>query len=221
LDRSWLRDLALYFEDPGVGAVGSVLLYPDRRVQHAGIVLGCRGTADHVMRYFSEQQTDGYGGSLACSREVTAITGACLLISKKLFAEMGRFSEDFAKHYQDVDLCLKIRDAGYRILCVAGTRMIHHESLSRRKDGYDLLDRAILVDRWHEKLQEPDPYYNPHLDRERLDYSVPAQIPAQARHTAHRPLSLIKRAFKTLLNGGPISLFGKACAAIRNRTGRT
>jgi O-antigen biosynthesis protein len=141
LDRSWLRDMVLYFEDPGVGAVGPVLLYPDRTV-HAGIALGCRGTADHVMRYFPEQ-ADGYGGSLACSREVTAVTGACLLTSKNFF-EMDGFLEDFAKHYQDVDLCLKIRNAGFRMIRAARPRLIHHESLTRQKSGYDLIDRGHL-----------------------------------------------------------------------------
>jgi O-antigen biosynthesis protein len=170
-ERSWLRDLVLYLEDPGVGAVGPLLLYPDRRVQHAGIVLGCQGTADHVMRFFPDQ-ADGYSGSLSCSREVTAVTGACLLMRKDLFAMIGGFSEDFATHYQDVDLCLKIRQAGYRIICSARPGLVHYEGLTREQAGYDFIDRAILVDRWNEQIQKPDPYYNPHLDLERLDYSV-------------------------------------------------
>jgi O-antigen biosynthesis protein len=218
LDRSWLRDIFLYFEDPGVGAVGPVLLYPDRTV-HAGIVLGCRGTADHVMRYFPGQ-ADGYGGSLACSREVTAVTGACLLTSKNIFLEMGGFSEDFANHYQDVDLCLKIRNAGFRIICAARPRLIHHESLTRQKAGYDLIDRAIFVDRWYQQIQEPDPFYNPHLDRQRLDYSASSEPFPRSRHIA-QPLSyLIKRSFDTSLNDGPTSLFRKVGAALRNRRNR-
>jgi glycosyltransferase involved in cell wall biosynthesis len=176
LEQSWLRDLTMYLEDPGVGAVGTVLLYPNRTVQHAGVVLGCRGTADHVMRSFPEE-VDGYSGSLACSREVSAVTAACLLMRKELYAKLGGFSEDYAKHYQDVDLCLRIRDAGYRIICAARPRLIHHEGLTRAADGYDLVDRAILLDRWYECIKAPDPYYNRALDLDRLDYSLATNVP--------------------------------------------
>jgi O-antigen biosynthesis protein len=167
----WLRHLCLYFEDREVGAVGPILLYPDRTVQHAGVVLGARGTADHVMRFFPED-VDGYGGSLACSREVSAVTAACMMMRKDIFVGLGGFSEDFATHYQDVDLCLKIRDAGYRIICAASPRLIHHESSTRAAGGYDMVDRAILIDRWHHQITTADPYYNAALSLEKLDYSL-------------------------------------------------
>ena len=167
----WLRHLCLYFEDGEVGAVGPILLYPDRTVQHAGVVLGARGTADHVMRFFPET-VDGYGGSLACSREVSAVTAACLMMRKDIFVKLGGFSEDFATHYQDVDLCLKMRDAGYRIICAASPRLIHYESATRAAGGYDMVDRAILIDRWHHRITLADPYYNPALSLDKLDYSL-------------------------------------------------
>jgi GT2 family glycosyltransferase len=171
ISTDWLDDLVLFFEDPGIGAVGPTLLYPDRTVQHAGVVLGARGTADHVMRGFQEHW-DGYGGSLTCAREVSAVTAACLITPRAIFEEVGRFCTDFAKHYQDVDLCLRMRERGLRIVSAGYPRLIHHESASRRLEGYDLGDRAILIDRWHETLHGGDPYYNPALSRERLDYSL-------------------------------------------------
>jgi O-antigen biosynthesis protein len=173
-EPDWLRHLSMYFEDGEVGAVGPILLYPDRTVQHAGVVLGPRGTADHVMRFFPEG-IDGHGGSLACSREVSGVTAACLMMRKDVFAKLGGFSEDFTTHYQDVDLCLKIREAGYRIICAASPRLIHHESTTRASGGYDMMDRAILIDRWHHRITAADPYYNPALNLEKLDYSLRQQ----------------------------------------------
>lgn len=174
LDANWLRILAMYFEDDEVGAVGPVLLYPDRRVQHAGIVLGARGTADHVMRLHPEGG-DGYAGSLACTREVSGVTAACMLMPRILFDEVGRFSTDFQKHYQDVDLCNKIRDAAKKILCVGNTQLLHYESLSRKEDGYDLGDRAILIDRWFEAISQGDPFYNRVFDLDLLNYQFRQQ----------------------------------------------
>lgn len=171
LDPAWLRLMAMYFEDQDVGAVGPVLLYPDRRVQHAGVVLGARGTADHVMR-FQLEGGDGYGGSLACTREVSGVTAACLMMPRYLFDRIGKFSMDFAKHYQDVDLCLKISEAGKKILSVGNTRLLHYESLSRKEEGYDLGDRAILIDRWHEVIAKGDPYYNAAFDLDQLNYRL-------------------------------------------------
>lgn len=171
LDADWLRTLVAYLADPRVGAVGPVLLYPDGRVQHAGVVLGCRGTADHAMRFFPAE-VDGYAGSLCCSREVSAVTAACLLMRRALFDELGGLSEDYATHYQDVDLCLKIREKNYSIICAAYPRLVHYESLSRKEGGYDRIDRAILIDRWFDQLKSPDPFYNVNLSIDRLDYSV-------------------------------------------------
>lgn len=175
IDPDWLRKLVLYFERDDCAVVGPVLLYPDRRVQHAGVVLGARGTADHVMRFFPEA-VDGYAGSLACTREVSAVTGACLLTPRRRFDAIGGFATEFAKHYQDVDLCLKLTADGARALLVGHARLIHHESLSRKADGYDRGDRALLIDRWREAIEQGDPYYNRNLSLESLDYAPRAAV---------------------------------------------
>jgi GT2 family glycosyltransferase len=146
-------------EFPQVGAVGPMLLYPDRTVQHAGVALGLRGTADHVMRGFPADG-DGYAGSLACTREVAAVTAACLMVRRAHYFEVGGLRELYGTHYQDVDFCLRLRDAGYRLLYTPATSLIHHESATRGSD-YDRLDRALFKDAWDHVILRGDPYHNP------------------------------------------------------------
>jgi GT2 family glycosyltransferase len=169
ISEDWLDHLAYYAEQPDVGAAGAVLAYPDRTVQHAGVVLGMRGTADHVMRRFPID-VDGYAGTLVCAREVSAVTGACLMMRKSLFDEIGGFNPHFFTAYQDVDLCLCLRRRGLRVVCTPRALLLHHESLSRQS-YYDMIDRMLLLDRWEDAIQSGDPYYNPNLELERGDYS--------------------------------------------------
>jgi GT2 family glycosyltransferase len=92
------------------------------------------------------------------------------MTSRKMYEEVGGFNEHFFTHYQDVDLCMKIRDRGKRIIFTPQATFIHHESLSRGK-YYDLVDRNLLLDYWEPLIKKGDPYYNPHFNIERLDYS--------------------------------------------------
>jgi GT2 family glycosyltransferase len=164
----WLEAMVGLAELEGVGAVGPLLLYPNGTVQHAGVVLGLRGTADHIMRRFPST-SDGYAGSLSCTREVSAVTAACMLVRRELFLELGAFDEHFATHYQDVDLCLRIRRSGRRILYTPRAVLRHHESATRGVD-YDHLDRALLLDAWGETIARGDPFYNPFLSLSGADY---------------------------------------------------
>ena len=162
--------LLLYFaEQPDVGAVGALLLFPDGGVQHAGVILGPRGTADHLMRGFP-REVDGYAGSLVVSREVTAVTAACLMVKRSLFEEVGGFNEHYFTHYQDVDLCLMFRRAGKRNIFTPAAVLNHYESVSR-KTYYDMIDRNLLLDRWND-LAGGDPYYNPNFDSEYDNYRL-------------------------------------------------
>ena len=172
LTPDWLDHLLYYAEQPDVGAVGPMLLYGDRTVQHAGVALGMRGTADHLMRGFPPD-VDGYAGSLTCAREVSAVTAACLMMSKSMFDMIGGFNEYFATAYQDVDLCLRLRQRGMRVIYTPQAVLIHHESASRQ-DYYDMVDRMFLLDRWETLIERGDPYYNPNFDLERGDYSLGA-----------------------------------------------
>jgi GT2 family glycosyltransferase len=169
MTADWLQNLAYYASQTDVGAAGALLAYNDETVQHAGVALGMRGTADHTMRRFPID-VDGYAGNLVCAREVSAVTGACLMMRKSLFEEIGGFNPHFFTAYQDVDLCLRLRARDLRVICTPRAMLIHHESVSRQS-YYDMVDRMLLLDRWEEVIQRGDPYYNPNLDLERGDYS--------------------------------------------------
>lgn len=166
----WLEDLLFYAEDPDVGAVSPLLLYPDDTVQHAGVVLGMRGTADHIMRGFPAD-SDGYFGSLSCAREASATTAAAMMLRRELFLETGGFREEFRTIYQDVDLCLRLRTQGKRILYTPRAVLYHHESHSRG-NKYDVLDRALILDLWSKVISAGDPYFNPNLDANSLSYEL-------------------------------------------------
>ncbi|MBV9302588.1 MAG: glycosyltransferase family 2 protein [Acidobacteriaceae bacterium] len=166
----WIEQMLYYAEQADVGAVGALLVYPDGNVQHAGIVLGCRGTGDHVLRGIPGD-ADGYAGSLSCAREVTAVTAACLMLRRELFLSLGGFNEHFFTAYQDLDLCLRIRDQKKRIIFTPQARFVHRESVSRGK-YYDFVDRNLLLDYWEPLIKQGDPYYNPHLSLEPCDYSL-------------------------------------------------
>ncbi|MER3433451.1 MAG: glycosyl transferase family 2 [Leptolyngbya sp. ERB_1_1] len=166
----WLENLLYYAEQPEVGAVGALLLYPDKTVQHAGVLMGLRGTADHLMRGFPHD-VDGYAGSLSCSREVSALTAACLMLKRSDFEAIGGFNEHFFTHYQDVDLCLQLIKRGRRNIYTPHSVLIHHESKTR-KAYYDIVDRMLLLDLHQHYIDAGDPYYNPNFDIARFDYSV-------------------------------------------------
>ena len=168
--EDWLQQLAYYAEQPDVGAAGALLAYDDRTVQHAGVALGMRGTADHTMRGFPIDG-DGYAGNLACAREVSVVTGACLMIRKAVFEEIGGFNEHFFTAYQDVDVCLRLRARELRVICTPRALLLHPEFVSRPSYYYDIIDRMLLLDRWEDVIKRGDPYYNPNLDLERGDYS--------------------------------------------------
>jgi GT2 family glycosyltransferase len=168
--EDWLQHLSYYAEQPDVGAAGALLAYDDRTVQHAGVALGMRGTADHVMRRF-RIDADGYAGTLACAREVSVVTGACLMTRKSIFDDIGGFNPHFFTAYQDVDLCLRLRARGLRVICTPRALLLHHEFVSRPSYYYDIIDRMLLLDQWEEFIGRGDPYYNPNLDLERGDYS--------------------------------------------------
>jgi len=170
ISPEWLDHLLYYAEQRDVGAVGALLLHDDGSVQHAGVILGMRGTADHSMRGF-RAKSDGYAGSLSCAREVSAVTAACMAVRKSTFFEVGELNEHFFTIYQDLDFCLRLRERGLRIIWTPQAALLHHESLSRQS-YYDVVDRYLLLDQWEEVIQRGDPYYNRNLNVERGDYSL-------------------------------------------------
>ena len=172
INDTWIDEMLYYARQDDVGAVGALLLYPDGTVQHAGVVLGCRGTADHVLRHVPAD-SDGYAGSLSTAREVSAVTAACMMIRRNTFERIGGFNEHYFTAYQDVDLCLELRELGLRNIFTPRARFFHLESASRGR-YYDLVDRNLLLDRWEEKIAASDPYFNRNFDVEACDYSLKA-----------------------------------------------
>lgn len=160
---------------PEVAAVGIKLLYPSGSVQHSGVVLGVGGVADHVLRGAGPEE-HGYAGRGAVPHEVSAVTAACLLVRRSAFDEVGGLNaEALTVAFNDVELCLKLREAGYRIVMLPNITAIHHESYSRGQDtDYEKLARFVaenqhMNDNWAKILAE-DPYYSPHFSRERGIY---------------------------------------------------
>ncbi|TXN20443.1 glycosyltransferase family 2 protein, partial [Methylobacterium sp. WL9] len=170
IERGWLTELVSIALDESIGAVGAKLLYPDGTLQHGGIVLGIGGVAGHSHLGLPAEDP-GYFERMVLSQEVSAVTGACLAMRRSVFSEVGGFD---AKHlkvaFNDVDLCLRVREAGYRIVWTPHARLIHHESKSRgSEDSPEKRARfesecRVMRERW-EPLLRADPYYNPNLSR--------------------------------------------------------
>ena len=168
----WMRimvDEAL--ADPRVGAVGVRLLYPNTTVQHAGVVLGVGGVADHAFRYYPRDEV-GYSFRSICAQDLSAVTAACMLCRAEAFRDAGMFDDiRLSVAFNDVDLCLKLGRAGYRILYTPAVVAEHRESLSRGSDleAHNLSrfyeENQVMVDRW-DSLIRRDPYYNQHFSHE-------------------------------------------------------
>lgn len=170
IDGDWLTVMAEHIQRPEVGAVGPRLLYPDDTVQHGGIVVGVGGIAEHAFRGFPAE-APGVCRQLQVTRNYSAVTGACLLTRRDVFAKVHGFDEErLPVTFSDVDLCLKIRRAGFLIVYTPFARLYHHESGTRRRT-VEPMETGVMRERWAGVL-EYDPYYNPNLSRERADFSL-------------------------------------------------
>ena len=170
IESEWLTVMAEHVQRPEVGAVGARLLYPNDTVQHAGVVLGVGGIAEHAFRHFPAD-APGVSRQLQVTRNYSSVTGACLLTRRDVFEEVGGFDEErLPVTFNDVDLCLKMRQAGYLIVYTPFAKLYHHESATRRR-SVEALETEVMRERWPELLAR-DPYYNPNLSRERADFSL-------------------------------------------------
>jgi GT2 family glycosyltransferase len=170
----WLGALAAQALRPDVAAVGARLLYPDGRVQHAGVVIGI-GAAGHILVGLPADQP-GYLGLAVLTRECSAVTGACMASRRSLFEELGGFDEDLGIDTNDIDFCLRAQQRGYRVLYEPLAELIHYESPSRGKTG-SVPDIRRFMLRWDELIQTGDPFLNPHLTR--LDGSCALRRPEE------------------------------------------
>ena len=170
IERGWMTAMLEYSQDSAIGAVGAKLQYPDGRLQHVGMILGVAGVAAHAYHQHPGL-TEGYFGSVIGPRNVSAVTAACLMTRREVFDKVGAFDETFPVDFNDVDYCLRVRRAGYRIVYTPYARLLHHESASVGWRSPDAAAITAMRTRWQEVI-ENDPYYNPNLTRDTPDYRL-------------------------------------------------
>ena len=176
---NWMEELLMYAQRPDIGAVGGKLYYADKTIQHAGVVigLGAHRTAGHV-HHMQKRENLGYMGRLCYAQNMTAVTGACLMVKKSAYEEVGGLEESFAVSLNDVDFCLKLRRAGYLNIFTPFAELYHFESASRGLDNEgEKLERyneesARFKEKWKNELEAGDPYFNPNFTLDKPDFSL-------------------------------------------------
>ncbi len=176
---NWMEELLMYAQRGDVGAVGGKLYYADKTIQHAGVVigLGAHRTAGHV-HYRQKRENLGYMGRLCYAQNVSAVTGACLMVKKRLYQEAGGLDESFAVSLNDVDFCLKLRRMGYLNVFTPFAEAYHFESVSRgldtdgeKAERYNE-ESARFREKWKAELAAGDPYFNPNFSLDKSDFSL-------------------------------------------------
>ena len=183
LNGDWLTELLRPCAHEGGAAIcGAMLYYPDDTIQHAGVVTGLGGYAGHSHKY-RPRGGSGYLFRAATVQDFSAVTGACLLVKTSVYDEVGGLDEGFAVAFNDVDFCLRVRDAGYRIAWTPYAQLYHYESKSRGGDEKDPVkarrfaaEQQRLYDRHGRENILDDPYYNPSLTYDREDFSESADL---------------------------------------------
>jgi len=177
INPDWLTEMVSHSLRPEIGCVGAKLYYPNDTLQHGGVILGIGGVANHSHKHFARSHP-GYFARLICTQNYSAVTAACLLIRKEIFdAVEGLDEENLKVAFNDVDFCLKVREAGYRNLWTPYAELYHYESISRgAEDSPEKIARFtgevdFMKAKWGEQL-EIDPFYSQNLTKEREDFSI-------------------------------------------------
>ena len=167
-EPDWLNELVRQASRPGVGLVGCLLLYPDHSVQHAGVIVGLSGVAGHMYADASPDDP-GHAGRIYVTQDLSAVTGACQLMRRALFEQLGGLDErHLAVAYNDIDFCLRVRQAGLRVIYTPHARLLHHHSASRGSDiraerlSSFTWEREYMRTRWAHIIFD-DPFFNPNL----------------------------------------------------------
>ena len=194
IEPDWIEALLEHAQRPGVGAVGAKLLYPDGLVQHAGIILGLRGPAEHYAGIRGDDR--GYYDLAAVVRNCSAVTAACMMVNKQLFIDQGMFDEALGRAWQDVDFCLRLGKAGYRTVYTPFACLMHRHGATRGigdKSPDEDKARDIFRRRWDALIESGDRYYNPNLSTERPYEIGFAALAVQSRFRG--PLQLLLGVF--------------------------
>jgi GT2 family glycosyltransferase len=161
LSEGWLAALVAHAQRPEVGAVGARLLYPDGRVQHAGVALPLGFAAGHLLHDLP-RDAPGYLGLAVLTHDCSAVTGACLMTRRELYEELGGFDPAFPVAYGDIDFCLRLRERGLLVVYTPLAELVHHESRSRGHTN-DAAEIAEFHRRWGHVILAGDPYLHPNL----------------------------------------------------------
>lgn len=179
ISADWLETFIGYCQFQEIGAVGARLYYKDKSIQHAGIAIGIEGTAGNLLVNL-EYEKHGYYSFESLTRNVSAVTGACLFARREIYEEVGFMEEKLFKiAFNDVDFCLKILEKGYRILYNPFVELYHYESKTRGIDELDI-NKKVRFDKeaesfkskWKKVLTKPDKYYNKNFSRHRVDFYI-------------------------------------------------
>ena len=177
IDPDFLVSMVGYARRSDVGAVGAKLLYEDDTVQHAGVIVGVEGVAFHQFLEYPEHDP-GYMGRASFSQDLSAVTGACLLVKKSLYEQVGGLDESFEISLNDVDFCLKLRKAGYLNVFTPFAELYHFESISRGLDDQGEKAKRYneeserFRNKWKAELEAGDPYFNPNFSLDKSDFSL-------------------------------------------------
>ena len=175
ISPDWLQEMLMYSQREDVGAVGAKLYYPDYTIQHAGLGLGILTLAGHYHRNFAGNHP-GYMGRLIYAQDLSGVTAACMMMPRHVYEEVEGLDETFEVAFNDVDLCMRIRKAGYLIVWTPFAELYHYESKSRgADDAPEKRERFVsevtrFQQRWEKELAAGDPYYNPNLTLDREDF---------------------------------------------------
>ena len=184
ISPGWLAEMVSIALQPGVGAVGAKLLYPDTTVQHGGVILGVGGIAGHAHKHLARSDP-GHGGRAQLAQSFSAVTAACLVVRKALYEQVGGLDEEhLTVAFNDIDFCLRLREAGYRNVWTPEAELFHHESATRGSDFSGpalqrfLREEQFMRGRWG-ALLTADPAYNPNLSlaAEDFSYAWPPRTP--------------------------------------------
>jgi len=174
ITKDWIEGMLMWAQQKEIGAVGCKLLYKDNTIQHAGVLLGVGGVANHAY-YRQPKANDFYFSNLNCVRNYLAVTGACMMILRKKFNDVGGFNEDLPLAYNDVELCLALYENGYRNVYTPYPQLFHFESKSR-DPHVSIGEDQFMKDKWGKYIRN-DPYYNRNLNRDLTSapaFSLPA-----------------------------------------------
>lgn len=177
--ENWMEEMLSYCQREDVGIVGAKLLFPNEKIQHAGVILGMgpSGTAGHLFYNFPGDQFV-YAGRSQTTQDLSAVTAACMMVKKELYQKVGGMDEAFQVAFNDIDFCLRVRETGKLVVFQAYAELYHHESLTR---GYETSQKnkkrfkeeiKLFKTRWKGILEAGDPYYNPNLTLRRSDCTL-------------------------------------------------